>query len=207
MNISYNWLKQYIDFSIEPVDLARILTDTGLEVEGIEEFVSVKGGLEGVIIGRVLSCIKHPNADKLSVTTVDIGDDEPVQIVCGAPNVAEGQTVPVASVGTTLYPTGNEEGFTIKKQAMVILAENSTSHTLTTLPDDFLHFSEPRILTVREYARLQSFPDWFSFKGKYTTGGARRKEECPRYTQVGNAVPPLLSRYLGNLLLRICKNL
>ena len=88
---------------------------------------------------------------------------------------------------------------------MVILDRNKTSHTLTTLPDDFLHFSEARILTVREYARLQSFPDWFDFKGKYTTGGSRRKDECPRYTQVGNAVPPLLARYLGNLMLKTYK--
>ncbi|MFC2089194.1 phenylalanine--tRNA ligase subunit beta [Bacteroidota bacterium] len=115
MKISYNWLKEYIDLDIEPAELSRILTDTGLEVEGMEEFQSVKGGLEGVVIGKVLTCSKHPNADKLSVTTVDIGEAEPVQIVCGAPNVAAGQTVPVARVGTTLYPAGSEEGFTIKK--------------------------------------------------------------------------------------------
>jgi phenylalanyl-tRNA synthetase beta chain len=115
MKISYNWLKEYLDFSIEPVELARILTDTGLEVEGIEEFESVKGSLEGVVIGKVLSCEKHPNADKLSITTVDIGDQSPIRIVCGAPNVAAGQIVPVATVGATLYPAGSEEGFTIKK--------------------------------------------------------------------------------------------
>jgi phenylalanyl-tRNA synthetase beta chain len=115
MKISYNWLKQYLDFSIEPIELAKILTDTGLEVEGIEEFESVKGGLEGVVIGKVLSCVKHPDADKLTVTTVDIGEKEPVQIVCGAPNVEKGQTVPVAKVGATLYPNGSDEGFTIKK--------------------------------------------------------------------------------------------
>ncbi|MCA1746972.1 MAG: phenylalanine--tRNA ligase subunit beta, partial [Bacteroidales bacterium] len=115
MKISYNWLKEYIDFSFDPIELARILTDTGLEVEGIEEFETVKGGLEGVVIGKVLTCEKHPGADKLSVTTVDIGEGEPVQIVCGAPNVTVGQTVPVATVGTTLYPSGTREGFTIKK--------------------------------------------------------------------------------------------
>ena len=115
MKISYNWLKEYVDFSIEPVELARILTNTGLEVEGIEEFESVKGGLEGVVIGKVLTCEKHPDADKLSVTTVDIGTGEPVQIVCGAPNVAAGQTVPVATVGATLYPAESNNGFTIKK--------------------------------------------------------------------------------------------
>jgi phenylalanyl-tRNA synthetase beta chain len=115
MIVSYNWLKQYLDFSVDPVELARILTDTGLEVEGIEEFESVKGGLEGVVIGKVRSCTKHPNADKLTVAMVDIGTEEPVQIVCGAPNVAEGQTVPVATVGTTLHPAGSKEGFVIKK--------------------------------------------------------------------------------------------
>lgn len=115
MKISYNWLKEYVDFDIEPVELGKILTMTGLEVEGIETFESIKGGLEGVVIGKVLTCEKHPNADKLTVTTVDIGEAEPVQIVCGAPNVAEGQTVPVATVGSTLYPAGSDEGFVIKK--------------------------------------------------------------------------------------------
>lgn len=115
MRISYNWLKEYADFSMDPEELGRILTDTGLEVEGIEEFETVRGGLEGVVIGKVLTCTKHPNADKLSVTTVDVGGEEPVQIVCGAPNVEAGQTVPVATVGTTLYPHGSQEGFTIKK--------------------------------------------------------------------------------------------
>jgi phenylalanyl-tRNA synthetase beta chain len=115
VKVSYNWLREYADFDLDPVELGRILTNTGLEVEGIEEIETVKGGLEGVVIGKVLTCAGHPNADKLSITTVDIGDDETVQIVCGAPNVAEGQRVPVATVGTTLYPHGSEEGFNIKK--------------------------------------------------------------------------------------------
>lgn len=115
MKISYNWLKEYLDFSIEPRELGKILTNTGLEVEGISEFESVKGGLQGVVIGKVLACEPHPNADKLTLATVDVGEQEPVRIVCGAPNVAEGQTVPVATVGTTLYPSTSEEGFTIKK--------------------------------------------------------------------------------------------
>ncbi len=114
MKISYNWLKAYIGFSIEPVELARILTNTGLEVEGMEDFETVKGGLEGVVIGKVLTCEKHPDADKLTVTTVDIGAGEPLQIVCGAPNVAVKQTVPVATVGTTLYPAGSDKGFAIR---------------------------------------------------------------------------------------------
>ncbi|WHN64519.1 DNA cytosine methyltransferase [Cysteiniphilum sp. QT6929] len=87
-----------------------------------------------------------------------------------------------------------------KKQCFTPLHPNMPSRTITTLPDDLLHYSEPRILTVRENARIQSFPDWFEFQGKYTTGGARRKEECPRYTQVGNAVPPLMAEALGKLI-------
>lgn len=91
----------------------------------------------------------------------------------------------------------------IKKTALVPLAPDQPSHTLTTIPDDLLHYSEPRIHTVREHARLQSFPDWFEFCGKYTTGGERRVKECPRYTQVGNAVPPLLAEALGETLIKV----
>ncbi|HET8855388.1 MAG TPA: phenylalanine--tRNA ligase subunit beta [Salinimicrobium sp.] len=103
MKISYNWLQQFIHIKEDAQKTGELLTDLGLEVEGIEPFQSIKGGLEGIVIGRVLTCQPHSNADKLKVTTVDIGTGEPVQIVCGAPNVAAGQTVPVATVGTTLY--------------------------------------------------------------------------------------------------------
>ena len=113
MKISYNWLKQYIDFETSPEELSPILTDTGLEVEGMEKFQSIKGGLEGIVIGEVKKCEKHPNADKLSVTEVDIGDDRMLPVVCGAPNVAAGQKVLVATVGTKLY--AGDEIFTIKK--------------------------------------------------------------------------------------------
>jgi len=113
MKISYNWLKQYIDTDLSPKEVSEILTNTGLEVEGLEEVQSVKGGLEGVVIGEVLSCEKLPDADKLTVTTVNLGENEPVQIVCGAPNVAVGQKVPVATLGATLWP--DEKEFTIKK--------------------------------------------------------------------------------------------
>ncbi len=112
MKLSYNWLKDYIDLDVEPLELSAILTDIGLEVEGFEEFQSVKGGLEGVVIGEVLTCEKHPNADKLSVTTVDVGG-KVLPIVCGAPNVPKGQKVVVATVGTTLYDGDN--AFKIKK--------------------------------------------------------------------------------------------
>ena len=88
----------------------------------------------------------------------------------------------------------------IKKQAICVLDEKKPSKTVTTLPDDLLHYSEPRILTVRESARIQSFPDDFKFKGKYTTGSTDRTKECPRYTQVGNAVPPLIGQVIGQML-------
>jgi phenylalanyl-tRNA synthetase beta chain len=113
MKISYNWLKEFVDFSFTPEELSEILTNTGLEVEGIEKIEAVKGGLVGVIVGEVMSCTKHPDADKLNVTEVFTGS-ETLQIVCGAPNVAQGQKVLVATVGCTLYPTP-EEPFTIKK--------------------------------------------------------------------------------------------
>ncbi len=103
MNISYNWLKQFIDIDWDADKTAALLTDLGLEVEGIDPFESVPGGLQGIVVGEVLECSDHPNADRLSLCRVDIGAAEPVSIVCGAPNVAEGQKVPVATVGTTLY--------------------------------------------------------------------------------------------------------
>ena len=88
----------------------------------------------------------------------------------------------------------------MKKQAMTLLAAHLPGSTITTLPDDVLHYSEPRILTVRENARLQTFPDWFRFHGKYTSGGQARRYDCPRYSQVGNAVPPLFSEAIGSVL-------
>ena len=103
MTISYNWLKQFINLPWDAEKTGELLTDLGLEVEGIEDFSSVKGGLEGVVVGHVLECTQHTNADRLKVTKVDVGTGEPIQIVCGAPNVAVGQKVPVATVGTTLY--------------------------------------------------------------------------------------------------------
>ncbi len=113
MKISYNWLKNYLNLELPTEEVAALLTDIGLEVEGIEEIESVKGGLKGVVIGEVLTKIQHPNADRLSLTTVNIGEDEPLQIVCGAPNVNVGQKVPVATVGTWLYDGDNK--FKIKK--------------------------------------------------------------------------------------------
>ncbi|MCX6287088.1 MAG: phenylalanine--tRNA ligase subunit beta [Bacteroidetes bacterium] len=113
MKISYNWLRQYIKTDLSPEKLAELLTGCGLEVENMEEFHSVKGGLKGVVIGEVLSCAKHPNSDHLSLTTVSTGQGEPLSIVCGAPNVAAGQKVAVAGLGTTLY--FNDKEVTLQK--------------------------------------------------------------------------------------------
>ena len=113
MNISYNWLKKYLDFDLAPEAVSAALTSIGLETGGIEEVQAVKGGLEGLVIGKVLTCEDHPNSDHLHITTVDLGDGNPVQIVCGAPNVAAGQHVVVATVGTVLYD--GDQSFTIKK--------------------------------------------------------------------------------------------
>ena len=114
MKISYNWLKQFIQIDWAPEKTSELLTDLGLEVEGIEAFQSVKGGLEGVVVGEVLTCEPHPNADRLKVTTVNVGEQTPLHIVCGAPNVAKGQKVPVVTVGSTLYDE-NGEPWVIKK--------------------------------------------------------------------------------------------
>ncbi|WP_233862493.1 phenylalanine--tRNA ligase subunit beta [Tenacibaculum piscium] len=114
MKISYNWLKQFLQTDWEAEKTGELLTDLGLEVEGIETVESIKGSLKGIVVGEVKTCIKHPNADTLKITTVDLGDGQPVQIVCGAPNVDVGQKVPVATIGTTLY---DDKGtpFKIKK--------------------------------------------------------------------------------------------
>ena len=114
MKISYNWLQQFLQINWEATKTGELLTDLGLEVEGIETRESIKGSLKGVVVGKVLTCIQHPNADRLKITTVDLGDGKPVQIVCGAPNVAAGQKVPVATIGTVLYDDKGE-GFKIKK--------------------------------------------------------------------------------------------
>ena len=115
MNISYKWLKEYIDLpaGMTPEQVAAALTSIGLETGGVERVEHIRGGLRGIVIGKVLTCVEHPDSDHLHVTTVDLGGDTPEQIVCGAPNVAAGQTVVVATVGTTLYD-GDKE-FKIKK--------------------------------------------------------------------------------------------
>ena len=113
MNISYNWLKEYVNFDLSPEEVADALTSIGLETGGVEEVQTIKGGLEGLVIGEVLTCEDHPNSDHLHITTVNLGDGVPVQIVCGASNVAAGQKVVVATLGTKLY--SGDDCFTIKK--------------------------------------------------------------------------------------------
>ena len=116
MNISYNWLKEYVDFELTAQEVADALTSEGLEVGCVEEVQPVKGGLQGLVIGEVLTCVPHPNSDHMHVCTVNLGEGEPVQIVCGAPNVAAGQKVVVATLGCKLYD--GDECFTIKKSKL-----------------------------------------------------------------------------------------
>ena len=146
MNISYNWLKEYVNFDLTPDEVAAALTSIGLETGGVEEVQTIKGGLEGLVIGEVLTCEPHPNSDHMHITTVNLGQGEPVQIVCGAANVAAGQKVVVATLGTKLYD--GDECFTIKKSKLrgvesngMICAEDEigigTSHEgIIVLPQD-----------------------------------------------------------------------
>lgn len=119
MEVSYNWLQAFIELTESPEEVGKLLTSTGLEVEGIEKIDAVPGGLEGIVLGEVLTCERHPDADKLSLTTVDVGTGQPLSIVCGAPNVAVGQRVVVALVGATLHPKSGDQNaappFVIKK--------------------------------------------------------------------------------------------
>jgi len=163
MNISYKWLKDYVDFDLTPQQVCDALTSTGLEVDALEEVQSIKGGLKGLYVGQVLTCEAHPNSDHLHVTTVDLGKDQPSQIVCGAPNVAAGQKVIVADLGCVLYD-GDKE-FQIKKSKLrgvescgMICAEDEigvgTSHDgIIVLPDDAV-VGTP----AAEYYNLES--DW-----------------------------------------------
>ena len=111
MNISYNWLKRYLKTDLSAEEMATILTDIGLEVESFEKIESIRGGLAGVVVGEVLTCTDHPDSDHLHLTTVDVGGEAPLQIVCGAPNCRQGLKVLCATVGAVLYPNGGEEEF------------------------------------------------------------------------------------------------
>ena len=163
MNISYKWLKEYVDFDLTPQEVCDALTSEGLEVDALEEVQSIRGGLKGLYVGKVLTCEMHPNSDHLHVTTVDLGREEPSQIVCGAPNVAAGQKVIVADLGCTLYD--GDKAFQIKKSKLrgvdscgMICAEDEigigTSHEgIMVLPDD-----APVGQPAAEYFHLES--DW-----------------------------------------------
>lgn len=115
MNISYNWLKRYLPTDLSAEEIARILTDIGLEVEGFEKIETIRGGLQGVVVAEVKTCTDHPDSDHLHVTTVDVGSGEPLQIVCGAANCRAGMKTLCATVGSVLYPNGGEEEFKIKR--------------------------------------------------------------------------------------------
>lgn len=150
MKISYNWLKQFINVKLPAEEVSVLLTDLGLEVEGVELFESVKGGLEGIVVGEVISCEQHPNADKLKLTKVDIGQATPLSIVCGAPNVAKGQKVPVATIGTTLYDAKGE-AWVIKKGKI----RGEESHGMICAEDEIgLGKSHDGIMVLSEDAKV-----------------------------------------------------
>ena len=162
MNISYNWLKRYIETDLPAEEVARILTDIGLEVEGFEKIETVKGGLQGVVVGEVLTCTDHPDSDHLHVTTVDVGAGEPLQIVCGAANCRAGLKVLCATVGAVLYPNGGDEEFKIKRSKIrgveslgMLCAEDelgigSSHEGIMELPAD-----APVGMAAREYLRVE----------------------------------------------------
>ncbi|MBI35489.1 MAG: phenylalanine--tRNA ligase subunit beta [Flavobacteriales bacterium] len=195
MNISYNWLKQYIQIEESPEELARILTDLGLEIGGVEKVESIKGGLEGLVVGEIKDKWQHPNADKLSCTKVDVGGENPLNIVCGAPNVDKGQKVIVATVGTVLY--SGEDNFKIKKSKLrgelsegMICAEDEIglgkSHDgilvlpnnveVGTLAKDYFNLEEDYILEVditpnradalSHYGVARDLSTYYQFHGK-----------------------------------------
>ena len=162
MNISYNWLKRYIETDLPAEEVARILTDIGLEVEGFEKIETVKGGLQGVVVGQVVTCTDHPDSDHLHVTTVDVGTGEPLQIVCGAANCRAGLKVLCATVGAVLYPNGGDEEFKIKRSKIrgveslgMLCAEDelgigSSHEGIMELPAD-----APVGMAAREYLRVE----------------------------------------------------
>lgn len=163
MKISYNWLKNYLNREVEPQKIAQILTDSGLEVESFEKIQTIKGGLEGLVIGEVITKSQHPNADKLSVTIVNVGQEENLQIVCGAPNVASGQKVVVATVGTVLY--SGEESFKIKKSKI----RGEESEGMICAEDEIgLGTSHEGIMVLDENAKVgMSAKEYFKIEDDY----------------------------------------
>jgi len=160
MNISYNWIKQYLDINLDPEIVSTLLTDCGLEVEGLEKVTSVKGGLEGIVIGEVVSCVKHPNAEKLTLTKVDVGQENLLSIVCGAPNVKAGQKVPVATIGCRLYM--GDDSFVIKKTKL----RGELSEGMICAEDELgLGTDHDGIMVLDETAKIgQAAKDYFNIE-------------------------------------------
>ncbi len=164
MKISYSWLKDYLDIDLPAEEVSEILTDIGLEVEGVDEHKGPGNGLEGLVVGHIKEVTKHPDADRLNVTQVDLGDDELHQIVCGAPNVAVGQKVVVATVGATLYPEGHEP-FSIKKSKIRGVASNG----MICAEDEIgLGASHDGIMVLNEDAKLgEAVAKHFGFESDF----------------------------------------
>ena len=164
MKISYNWLKNYLSFDVEPIRLGELLTDCGLEVEGIETQESIEGGLKGLVVGEVLTCEQHPNADRLRITTVNVGGDVALPIVCGAPNVAVGQKVIVATVGTELFPAPGES-FKIKKSKI----RGEVSEGMICAEDEIgLGTSHDGIMVLKDDAQVgTAAADYFELEADY----------------------------------------
>ena len=148
MNISYKWLKEYVDFDLTAQQVADALTSTGLEVDALEEVQSIKGGLKGLYVGKVLTCEAHPNSDHLHVTTVDLGRGEPSQIVCGAPNVAAGQKVIVADLGCVLYDGVTTIPVSLYYQRMPSLVRLLLNTIIWRATGSSRWISPPTVLTV-----------------------------------------------------------
>lgn len=180
MNISYNWLKEYVDFDMTPEEVSAALTSIGLETDGVEEVQTIKGGLEGLVIGEVLTCIDHPDSDHLHITTVNLGDGNPVQIVCGAPNVAAGQKVVVATIGTKLYD--GENCFTIKKGKI----RGAESHGMICAEDEIgIGTSHDGIIVLPDSA-VPGTPakEYYNIKSEYVIGvdiTPNRADACSHY--------------------------
>ena len=176
MNISYNWLKEYVNFDLTPEQVAAALTSIGLETGEVEEVQSVKGGLEGLVIGKVLTCEPHPNSDHMHITTVDLGQGEPVQIVCGASNVAAGQKVVVATIGTKLY---DGDGLRIERKCMsggreidresVLSVGDKVTVSITVSADrdmDFVRIKDEKPACLEAASQLSSY-SWSGGLGYY----------------------------------------
>ena len=148
MNISYNWLKRYVATDLPAEKVAEILTDIGLEVEGFEKIETVKGGLQGVVVGEVLTCADHPDSDHLHLTTVDVGAAEPLQIVCGAPNCRAGLKVLCATVGAVLYPDGGDEEFKIKRSKIRGIMELPADAPVGMTAREYLHIEDDYLIEI-----------------------------------------------------------